>query len=219
MLSRGFRTIIGDLDDLQERLDFLIETAQKYESASSDSASGSPTQLRPSYPAVENLMFVRSRNCVWKRWVANYEERTQLMMHLFFSIASQMDNRNNLNIANLTSKIAIETKRDSSSMITIAAVTMIFLPGTFISVNNLPSASSKYSTLTFCQAIFSMVFFNTGTNLAGQTTVDVAPQLWYYFVITIPLTILVFAVWQWWRRRREADLGRKDESIEADQEK
>ena len=65
------------------------------------------------------------------------------MIHLFFSIASQMDNRNNLNIANLTSKIAIETKRDSSSMITIAAVTMVFLPGTFISVSNEPFTFSK----------------------------------------------------------------------------
>ena len=55
-----------------------------------------------------------------------------------------------------------------------------------------------------------MVFFNTGTNQAGQTTFVVAPQLWYYFVITIPLTILVFVVWQWWRQRREADVERKD---------
>ena len=141
MLSRSFRTIVADMDDLQERLDFLIETAQRYESALSDSASGSPTQLSPSYTAIENLVCLRSRNCIWKRWVANYEERTQLMMHLFFSIASQMDNRNNLNIANLTSKIAIETKRDSSSMITIAAVTMVFLPGTFISVSHVLSVS------------------------------------------------------------------------------
>jgi hypothetical protein len=56
------------------------------------------------------------------------------MMNLFFSIGSQVDNRTNLQIAELTSKISQEAKRDSSSMITIAAVTMVFLPGTFISV-------------------------------------------------------------------------------------
>lgn len=126
---------------MQEILDFLIETARKHESALPDSASGSTFQMLPSYLAIEGLLFVSSRNRMWKRWVANYEVRTQLVIQLFFSIASQMDNRNNLDIANLTSKIAIETKRDSSSMITIAAVTMIFLPGTFISVSYPLSAS------------------------------------------------------------------------------
>ena len=65
------------------------------------------------------------------------------MMNLFFSIASQVDNRTNLQIAELTSKISIEAKRDSSSMITIAAVTMVFLPGTFISVRRQLLLSSK----------------------------------------------------------------------------
>lgn len=171
------------------------------------------------YPAIENLEFLSSRCRALKRWAANYEERTQLMIQLFFSIASQMDNRNNLDIANLTSKIAIETKRDSSSMITIAAVTMIFLPGTFISVSYLHTTSCNHVSLTLPQAIFSMVFFSLGTNRAGQTTFDAAPQLWYYFAITIPLTILVFAVWQWWRRRREADRRNKNETAEFSQEK
>lgn len=57
------------------------------------------------------------------------------MMNLFFNIASQVDNRTNLEIANLTSKLAADARRDSSSMITIAAVTMVFLPGTFVSVS------------------------------------------------------------------------------------
>ena len=56
-------------------------------------------------------------------------------MNLLFSIAAQVDNKTNLDIADLTAKIALDTKRDSSSMITIAAVTMVFLPGTFISVS------------------------------------------------------------------------------------
>ena len=62
--------------------------------------------------------------------------------HRPFNIASQNDNRTNIDIA-ATSKqiaedsrrIAEEAKKDSSSMITIAAVTMLFLPGTFVSVS------------------------------------------------------------------------------------
>jgi hypothetical protein len=56
-----------------------------------------------------------------------------------FHLSSQMDNRTNVKIGKLTSKIAKETQRDSSSMITIAAVTMFFLPGTFVSVWPSPS--------------------------------------------------------------------------------
>lgn len=66
------------------------------------------------------------------------------MINLFFSIASQADSRTNLAIADLTAKIAKDAQRDSSSMITIATMTMVFLPGTFISVCRLaPIAHGK----------------------------------------------------------------------------
>ncbi|KAL2054975.1 hypothetical protein ABVK25_004797 [Lepraria finkii] len=178
-LSRSFQTIIADLYDLDERLDFLIQTSKTY-----GSLAKSKMPLTDS--ATETIIFFKSRNCIWKRWVENYNERTRLMMNLFFSIASQVDHRTNLQIAELTSKLSMEAKRDSSSMITIAAVTMVFLPGTFIS------------------AIFSMVFFNTATDNNGKATLIVSPQWWYFPTITIPLTIIVFIVWQWWRRQREA---------------
>jgi hypothetical protein len=54
-----------------------------------------------------------------------------------FHRANQEENRTNTRIANLTAKIAQRTQRDSGSMITIAAVTMFFLPGTFVSVRRL----------------------------------------------------------------------------------
>ncbi|KAK3174740.1 hypothetical protein OEA41_001986 [Lepraria neglecta] len=178
-LSRSLQTIIADLYDLDERLDFLIQTSKTY-------GSLARSKLTLTDSAAETIIFFKSRNCIWKRWVENYNERTRLMMNLFFSIASQVDNRTNLQIAELTSKISMEAKRDSSSMITIAAVTMVFLPGTFIS------------------AIFSMVFFNTATDINGKANLIVSPQWWYFPTITIPLTIIVFILWQWWRRQREA---------------
>ena len=41
-------------------------------------------------------------------------------------------------IAEASRKIAFETKRDSDAMKTIAALTMIYLPATFLAVINLP---------------------------------------------------------------------------------
>lgn len=65
-----------------------------------------------------SLTFLLSRSDTWRRWVANYNERTKVRINLFFNLAAQSDSRTNLEIANLTSKISIETQRNSSSMIT-----------------------------------------------------------------------------------------------------
>lgn len=65
-------------------------------------------------------------------------------------------------------------------------MTMLFLPGTFVS------------------AIFSMVFFTfNGTN----STIDVSPWVWLYVAVTVPLTVLVFGLYLYWRRRRESRRG------------
>ena len=61
-------------------------------------------------------------------------------------------------------------------MITIAAVTMIFLPGTFIS------------------AILSTTFFDY-----GDDGLHVSTKWWVLLATSIPLTIVVFVVWLGWR--------------------
>lgn len=105
-----------------------------------------PAGLGLSDSAIETLAYFKSRNRICRRWAENYIERTRLIMDLFFSIGSQVDSRTNLEIANLTSTIARDAQRDSSSLITIAAVTMVFLPGTFISVGLSTSTPFLYTT-------------------------------------------------------------------------
>lgn len=61
-------------------------------------------------------------------------------------------------------------------MITIAAVTMFFLPGTFIS------------------AILSTTFFDY-----GDEGLKVSKKWWVLPALAIPLTAIVFAVWMAWR--------------------
>ena len=58
-----------------------------------------------------------------------------------------------------------------------------------------------------------MVFFNTSTDGNGRVSLTVAPQWWYFPTITIPLTIIVFAVWQWWRRKRQAGGSKADSNV------
>jgi len=66
----------------------------------------------------------------------------------------------------------------------MADVTMVFLPGTFVS------------------ALFGMVFFDSKSNESGSELLTVARQWWLFPAITIPLTILVFAIWVAWQRYR-----------------
>lgn len=124
-LSRTWNMIYEDLGDLDERLDVLIETASKLEAAN----------VEDTQSAIESLKFLRARNRMRRRWVTSFGERTKLIIGFVFSLTSQKDGETNLKIANLTSTIAEETRQDNSSMITIATMTMLFLPATFVCVS------------------------------------------------------------------------------------
>ncbi|EXJ76188.1 uncharacterized protein A1O5_00696 [Cladophialophora psammophila CBS 110553] len=118
--------------------------------------------------------------------VADYRDRTATQINLLFHLANQAESRDNKEIAGqnkeiaeLTARIAQQTQRDSASMITIAAVTMFFLPGTFV--------SSLLSTVVFN-------FDNNGISVS---------QMWWILPATaIPLTVFVFGIWLLWLRRR-----------------
>ena len=87
----------------------------------------------------------------------------------------------------------------------MAAVTMLFLPGTFVSVSMLPNHISnlRLTNESWMQALFSMVFFNTTTNENGIESLTIGRQWWLFPTITIPLTVLVFAIWVSWQRHRK----------------
>ncbi|KAH9474913.1 Notoamide biosynthesis cluster protein M' [Psilocybe cubensis] len=223
-LSQRFNVISGHLADHHERINFLLKvhrrllyTSEYYNTHTSSRryAPWSFDEMPEEFPrprmeytnhseteepediesVLDSFDFILSKTDVLKRWVLNYNERTGIRINLFFNISTQTDNKTNLDIARLTSKIAVSTQRDSSSMITMAAVTMLFLPGTFVS------------------ALFSMVFFNS----QSDNTLVVSEQIWLFFAITIPLTVAVFVLWLFWRRyRNEAEarsLGLSDDDL------
>jgi hypothetical protein len=101
-LSRTWNMIHEDLGDLEERLDVLMEAASKLEAANFEGVQS----------AIESFRFLR------RRWVTSFGERTKLIIGFVFALASQKDGETNLDIANLTSTIAEETRQDNSSMIT-----------------------------------------------------------------------------------------------------
>ena len=100
--------------------------------------------------------------------------------------------------AHVSIQIAKETKRDSSSMAAIAAMTMLFLPGTFTAVS-LPSRARSpsqdyHAHLLSAQAFFALPFYEDQIKEHGPHF------FWVYWVVTIPLTILVCTAWAIWNK-------------------
>ena len=113
-------------------------------------------------------------------------------MKLFQNMFADVTQANNLlsQSHSLSSTvIASETRKDSASMKTIAALTMLFLPATFIAT------------------VFGMSFFDYSAH-----GLSVSGQWWVYVAIAVPTTLLIFIIWwawtpgtervSWLRRRR-----------------
>ena len=69
-------------------------------------------------------------------WFLNYKSRKDSIMSLVYNLVTQQDAANNF-------QIATDMKHDSTSMNSIAALTMAFLPGTFTAVSIFPEVTSN----------------------------------------------------------------------------
>ncbi|KAK6525993.1 hypothetical protein TWF281_011035 [Arthrobotrys megalospora] len=101
------------------------------------------------------------------------EARIRSEITLAFSTVAQRDSQ-------VQAEIGHAAQADSSAMKAIAIVTMIFLPSTSVS------------------AILSTSFFD----FKPQGDHTVSNQFWIYWVVSIPLTVLVVAFWYVWDRRQ-----------------
>lgn len=106
---------------------------------------------------------------------------------------SREDQQLSISIADASKSIAEETKKDGTSMKTLAVVTMLFLPATSVS------------------SIFSMPLFDWEEDDSRV----VRPAIWVYFVFATLLTILTVGTWWIWQRR----LAQHRQSREADKSK
>ncbi|KAF2465709.1 uncharacterized protein BDR25DRAFT_345913 [Lindgomyces ingoldianus] len=92
-------------------------------------------------------------------------------------------------MAKASLQIAQAVRGDAIPMRTIAYVTLLLLPGTFIA------------------AIFGMNFFQFDTS---TRQLIVAKSLWQYFAFAVPVTVLTVAIWNYWVRwekSREGDIN------------
>ncbi|GME35504.1 hypothetical protein GTA08_BOTSDO06675 [Neofusicoccum parvum] len=98
------------------------------------------------------------------------KDRLQNEINLAFNLVAQRDGQ----LARI----------DNITMKTIAAVTLAFLPGTFIA------------------SLFGMNFFDFSADGDGQTWA-VSEKLWLYWAVTLPLTFLTLGSWWAWDFRQK----------------
>lgn len=111
-----------------------------------------------------------------------------------------------------------QAMHESANMRAIAIVSMLFLPGTFISVSFLLVFwASSYNL----QGILGTNLFSQEDNKSsGMDEVDGSPfraarQWWILLVTIFPLTFLAFLGWWVWRRQSEAKI--RSRIMEEDQ--
>lgn len=109
----------------------------------------------------------------------------QSQLEIVYNLVAQRDNKDNLNMATISTDIAKTTKDDSSAMRTIAVMSIAFLPGTFVS------------------SFFSMDMFDWQAPKGASV---LSFRFWIYWAVTAPLTLVVFCIWFFWLRvHREHD--------------
>ena len=112
---------------------------------------------------------------------ANLKERILSQIQVLYSISAQTDNR-------LSARIAVSSGRDSTAMKTLAFITALFLPGTYIAT------------------LFSMSMFDWQASPSESLSPSSSPstdtlsnKFWIYWATSIPLTIAVIIGWRlWW---------------------
>ncbi|CAH0050559.1 unnamed protein product [Clonostachys solani] len=100
----------------------------------------------------------------YEEYLKYLKHRTERLSSVLFILLTHVDARASIGLA-------VATRRDSSSMKTVAIMTMAFLPGTFFA------------------ALFSMPL------LQWDGSRIVQDGFWVYLAWTIPVTLLVFGLW------------------------
>ncbi|CZT23512.1 uncharacterized protein RCC_09226 [Ramularia collo-cygni] len=104
---------------------------------------------------------------------------------------SRLDNLLNVKLAKATAQMAEETRQDSAAMKTIAVLTLTFLPGTAVA------------------SFFGMDgMFNWNPKVGERIA---SPFIYIFFVVTIPLTVIVYTAWWWWFRRTKREFQKQFE--------
>lgn len=158
-----------------------------------DASDSSATRL--AYTAVNDSIRHLLSTCEeLTMFSATLQSLASIQLTVIFNLIAQHDQNLNITIARDSRTLAIESKRDSSSMVSIAAVTIFFLPGTFVA------------------SFFAMPLLKWDAP-DGHV---VNTRFRWYWAVTIPLTFFTMATWLVWyvlkaKRQHQEDVAAQEE--------
>jgi Mg2+ and Co2+ transporter CorA len=141
------------LRTLKEYNKFVLRISTKHKSAMTDPAAERRCE------EIEDILGIMSE------YVENRLHKADSLQERLANQVSGMSN--------------IISQRDTSAMKTVAIVTMVFLPGTFV------ASFFAMPTLNWDAAAYNRI---------------VSRRFWIYWIVTVPLTVAVFALW--WARQK-----------------
>ncbi|KAL2117338.1 hypothetical protein VTJ04DRAFT_9506 [Mycothermus thermophilus] len=131
--------------------------------------------------STSSLELLRHRAQMQAVDTAYVQQRVQIQIAALFHLIAQQDNAIAFSTASATRSIAASSLQDSSSMKMLALVAMFFLPGSFIA------------------SLFSApLFYWDDARATDGLGVPTRPQFALFWAVTVPLTVLVFAVYGLW---------------------
>ncbi|KAI1441746.1 hypothetical protein F5Y02DRAFT_398487 [Annulohypoxylon stygium] len=157
--ERHFRLVEGILD-------FIVENA-----VLDPDLEGEAWQEDSTKKLVEAIPLLRKRVHACQEYLEYLKERAERVSTVLFALLTHEDSAIHAELADASRKIAEASKRDSSSMKTVAIMTMAFLPATFFA------------------ALFSV------PSLDWHADSVIQPGFWVYWAFTLPATAFVFALW------------------------
>ncbi|KAJ2906843.1 uncharacterized protein MKZ38_010341 [Zalerion maritima] len=126
-------------------------------------------------------------------------ERLNIQREVLYSIYARSGSKLSLRMAGDQKRLSHASKRDSSAMKSLSLMGALFLPATFIS------------------SVFSMTFFDFQVGEESpnpESPRTTSPELWIYFVITVPVTLFIVLGWWSWDVRREKQYKQEDDTLE-----
>ncbi|KAG2014499.1 hypothetical protein GB937_006725 [Aspergillus fischeri] len=174
-LTKELQIISQNADSHLGNADVAIITATGIRTAHArlHEAMGSPARMFER--ASDSITYVIESMQKQKIWFLNYKNRKDSTMALVYNLVTQQDAASNI-------QLAASMKRDSTSMNAIAALTMVFLPGTFIAT------------------ILDVGSFSRGDDNTGFESTSV---WWLWAAITVPLTLVVMSSWWLYKKRND----------------
>ena len=159
--------------------DFILEEATDSTNFEQPKLSSSSEVQRYSDSACSLVPRTRSAKRQAEGLLAEAEawkHKATIMVQTLLSLTTQRDQNVSIGIAEDSRILARKATRDSKSMKGIAAVTMCFLPGTFVS------------------SLLAMPMFDWD----GDPGRSFNQNFWIYWAVTLPLTACVIALWLAW---------------------